>query len=102
MPYWGIALAYGFHLNLDMDKDVHSGPAFDAIQRALTRSAHAPRYEQDYVAALARGCSGDSHADEAKLSLDYKNPTAELVAQVSRRHRCSHTVCGKFDGHGSL
>jgi tetratricopeptide (TPR) repeat protein len=81
MPYWGIALAYGYHLNMDMDKDVHSGTAFEAIQKAVALSQHAPQYERDYVAALARRCSGDPHADGSKLAMDYKNAMAQLVAR---------------------
>ncbi len=81
MPYWGIALAHGFHLNMAMDKDVHSGPAFEAIQKGVALSAHAPQYERDYVTALARRCSGDPHADPSKLAMEYKNAMADLVAR---------------------
>jgi hypothetical protein len=77
MPYWGIALAHGYHLNMDMD--IHSGAAFEAIQKAVALSPHAPQYERDYVAALARRCSGDPKADGAKLAMDYKNAMAQLA-----------------------
>jgi len=81
MPYWGIALAHGYHLNMDMDMDVHSGAAFEAIQKAVALSAHAPQYERDYVTALARRCSSDPHVEEAKLAMDYKNAMAQLAAR---------------------
>lgn len=80
MPHWGIALAHGFHLNMDMDKDVHSGAAFAAIQKAVALSAQAPQYERDYVAALARRCSADPRADESKLAMEYKNAMEQLAA----------------------
>ncbi len=34
MPYWGIALAFGLHLNMNIDMDVEQNAAFDAIQQA--------------------------------------------------------------------
>lgn len=81
MPYWGIALAHGYHLNMDTDNDVHSSAAFEAIQKAVALSAHAPQYERDYVAALAHRCSGNPHVDEAKLAMDYKNAMAQVAKQ---------------------
>jgi tetratricopeptide (TPR) repeat protein len=80
MPYWGIALAHGFHLNMDFDKDVHSKAAFEAIQKAVTLSANSSQYEREYVAALAHRCSADPRSDERKLALDYKNAMEELAA----------------------
>ncbi len=81
MPYWGIALAYGFHLNMEMDMDVHTRPAFEAIQKALALSSRAPQYERDYVAALACRCSSDPRADRAKLEINYKNAMQDLAGR---------------------
>ena len=80
MPYWGIALAHGYHLNMDFDKDVHASAAYEAIQKAIALSSHAPANEQEYVTALARRCSDDLRADEKKLSLDYKNAMEQVAA----------------------
>src|SRR5262250_1466540 len=35
MPYWGMALAYGRHMNMDQDMDVSPSEAYYAIQQAL-------------------------------------------------------------------
>jgi hypothetical protein len=84
MPYWGIALAHGFHLNMDFDKDVHSKAAFEAIQKAVMLSVHSSQQEREYVAALAHRCSADPHSDERKLAVDYKNAMEELAAHEVR------------------
>lgn len=81
MPYWGMALALGFHLNMDLDMDVHASAAYEAIHKAVALSPHAPQYERDYVAALARRCSSDPHADRSKLEIEYKNAMADLAAR---------------------
>ncbi|PYU22298.1 MAG: hypothetical protein DMG32_18385, partial [Acidobacteria bacterium] len=81
MPYWGMALASGFHLNMDLDMDVQANAAFAAIQKALARTSHAPQNERDYVAALAYRCSSNPHADRSKLETDYKNAMADLAAR---------------------
>src|ERR1700730_1261027 len=47
MPYWGMALARGFHLNMDLDMDVQANAAFAAIQKALALMSHAPQNERD-------------------------------------------------------
>ncbi len=81
MPYWGMALALGFHLNMDLDMDVRASAAYEAIHKAVALSPRAPQYERDYVAALARRCSSDPHADRSKLEIEYKNAMADLAAR---------------------
>jgi len=92
MPYWGIALAHGFHLNMDFDKDVHSKAAFEAIQKAVTLSVHSSQQEREYVAALANRCSADPHSDERKLALDYKNAMEELAAHYPDDQTPPHSM----------
>jgi len=79
MPYWGIALAYGLHLNMKIDMDVTHGEAFVAIQKALALSKNATAYERAYVEALARRCSKDAKPDVAKLDSEYAAAMAALV-----------------------
>jgi len=79
MPYWGMALAYGLHLNMNIDMDVAHTEAYAAIQKALALSQDASAYERAYVQALARRCSADAKPDVAKLDADYADAMAALV-----------------------
>jgi len=79
MPYWGMALAYGLHLNMNIDMDVAHTEAYAAIQKALALSKNASAYERAYVEALARRCSKDAKPDVAKMDADYAAAMATLV-----------------------
>jgi hypothetical protein len=57
MPYWGEALAYGRHMNMDQDMDVSPSEAYEAIQKALKLSSAAPPNEREYIQALAERCA---------------------------------------------
>jgi len=74
-----MALAYGLHLNMNIDMDVAHREAYAAIQRALALSKNASPYERAYVEALARRCSNDPKPDVAKLDSDYANAMSALV-----------------------
>ncbi|MBW4560523.1 MAG: hypothetical protein KME32_05070 [Mojavia pulchra JT2-VF2] len=78
MAYWGIALALGPNINLDVDSDRELA-AYQAIQQAKALSTRASKQEQDYINALAKRYSNDSHAYLYKLAVDYKNAMADLV-----------------------
>jgi hypothetical protein len=52
MPHWGMALAYGRHMNMDPDMDVEPTKAYAAIQEAIARIGSAPENEQLYIRAL--------------------------------------------------
>jgi tetratricopeptide (TPR) repeat protein len=78
MAYWGIALALGPNINLEVDSDRELA-AYQAIQQAVTLSHHASPAEQDYINALAKRYSNDSHAYLYKLAVDYKNAMADVV-----------------------
>ncbi|MEO7652550.1 MAG: hypothetical protein ABIZ80_18970 [Bryobacteraceae bacterium] len=78
MPHWGIALALGPNINLDVDPEREKA-AFDAVVKALSLAASAPEHERAYIQALAKRYSGDPKADLKKLAVDYKNAMAELV-----------------------
>ena len=81
MPHWGLSLALGRHLNMDVDMDVQAKEAYQAIQKALALSTNAPPVEQAYIRALARRCSGDANADWKKIDRDYRDAMRELVRQ---------------------
>jgi tetratricopeptide (TPR) repeat protein len=78
MAHWGIALALGPNINLDVDPE-RERAAYDAIQKALAISAKAPDNERAYIEALAKRYSADPKADLKKLAVDYKNAMGALV-----------------------
>src|SRR6266540_2805137 len=78
MAYWGIALALGPNINLDVDPDREKA-AYEATQKALSLAATAPENERAYIEALSRRYSIDPKADLKKLAVDYKNAMGELV-----------------------
>lgn len=77
MAYWGIALAVGPNYNLDIDPQ-RAKTAYEAIQKALSLSSHAPEQERGYIEALAKRYSADSKADLKQLATGYKNAMGEL------------------------
>ena len=80
MPLWGIALALGPNINLDVDPD-REREAHETAQRALKAAEAAPAAERAYAAALARRYSDDAKADLRALAVDYKNAMRDLVRQ---------------------
>src|SRR5213594_3483679 len=82
MPRWGIALALGPNINLDVDP-ARERAAYDAVQKALALARRAPAHERAYVEALARRYANDRAGgppiDLKALAADYKNAMGELV-----------------------
>ena len=81
MPLWGIALALGPNINLDVDPD-HEKQAFDASRRALALAADAPERERAYVEAVAKRYSDDPKADLKALATSY----SAAMGALSRRY----------------
>jgi len=80
MPHWGIALALGPNINLDVDPE-REFAAYEEAQRAKALAAHAPATERAYVDALVKRYSNDPKADLKALAVDYKNAMSALVRQ---------------------
>jgi tetratricopeptide (TPR) repeat protein len=78
MPYWGIALALGPNINLDVDADREKA-AYEAIQHAVSLAARAPAKERAYVAALAKRYSNDPKPDLKALGNDYRDAMRQLT-----------------------
>jgi tetratricopeptide (TPR) repeat protein len=81
MPLWGIALALGPNINLDVDPQ-HEEQAYTAEQKALAMASSAPESERDYIEALAKRYSNDPKADLRRLAVDYAN----AMRDVSHTH----------------
>jgi tetratricopeptide (TPR) repeat protein len=77
MAYWGVALALGPCINLDVDPP-HEKAANEAVQKALSLAPAATERERDYVQALAKRYSPDPKVDLRKLDVDYANAMREL------------------------
>jgi len=75
MADWGVALALGPNINLDVDPD-REKQAYAAVQSALTKQGSAK--ERDLIAVLAKRYSNDPSADLKKLAADYSQAMAEL------------------------
>jgi tetratricopeptide (TPR) repeat protein len=78
MAHWGIALALGPNINLDVDP-AREKAAYEAAQQALSLAAKAPENERAYIEALVKRYSIDPKADLKKLAVDYKNAMGEMV-----------------------
>ena len=78
MAWWGVAIALGPNINLDVDPEREKA-AYEAVQQALILARAAPANERAYIEALARRYANDPKADLKKLAVDYKNAMAELV-----------------------
>jgi hypothetical protein len=80
MAHWGIALALGPNINLDVDPEREKA-AYESVQRALPLAAKASENERAYIDALARRYSIDPKADLKQLAVDYKNAMGGVVKQ---------------------
>src|SRR5215467_1867169 len=78
MPHWGMALAYGRHMNMDVDMDVQPRQAYTAIQEAIALREKASPEEQHYIEALAQRCSKDEAADGRNLDAAYATAMRNL------------------------
>jgi tetratricopeptide (TPR) repeat protein len=78
MAHWGIALALGPNINLDVDPEREKA-AYDAVHKALSLATGISENERAYIDALVRRYSIDPQTDLKKLALDYKLAMADLV-----------------------
>ncbi|HKT34634.1 MAG TPA: hypothetical protein VJR03_07365 [Nitrospira sp.] len=81
MCYWGIALAYGPHVNAPMDS-ASGVAAYEAVQKALALNSHATAPELAYIEALAQRYEPNPPADRARLDIAY----SRAMEQVAKRY----------------
>jgi len=77
MAFWGVALALGPCINLDVDPP-HEKAAYEAIQNALSLGPGATESERVYIQALAKRYSLAPKIDLRKLDADYAQAMREL------------------------
>jgi tetratricopeptide (TPR) repeat protein len=80
MPLWGVALALGPNINLDVDP-AREQEAYETAQQALKLAAGAPAAERAYAAALVKRYSNDPKADLKALAVGYKDAMRDLSRQ---------------------
>jgi len=80
MPHWGIALALGPNINLDVDPEREQA-AYGEAQRAHALASSAPANERAYVDALVTRYSNDPKADLKALAVQYKDAMRDLIRQ---------------------
>jgi tetratricopeptide (TPR) repeat protein len=81
MPWWGVSLSLGRHMNMDIDQDVDAAGAFAAIEKARSLMASAPENEKAYIEALGKRCSGAAKQDGARLDDEYASAMRQLAAR---------------------
>ena len=78
MAYWGSSLALGSNYNVQAERPALV-EAYSQLQKAIELAPKASDHERAYIDALAKRYSADLNADQAKLSVDYKNAMGELA-----------------------
>lgn len=81
MPAWGIALALGPNINLDVDP-AREQAAYAAVQKARALAAEGRADERAYIEALALRYSDDPNADLKALARRY----ADAMRTVAGEH----------------
>src|SRR6202795_1725870 len=70
MAFWGVALALGPCINLDVDLP-HEKAAYEAVQKAVLLAPGATENERAYIQTLAKRYSSDPKVDLRKLDAEY-------------------------------
>jgi tetratricopeptide (TPR) repeat protein len=78
MCYWGIALAYGPHVNAPMDS-ASGNAAYAAAQKALALASHASAPERAYIEAVAQRYEAVPQTDRARLDTLYSRAMERLA-----------------------
>jgi Tetratricopeptide repeat len=78
MCWWGIAYAYGPHVNAGMDS-ASGVKAYEAAQKALSQSRKGSPSEQAYIRAISARYAAVPPANRAKLDSAYTRAMAEVA-----------------------
>lgn len=78
MAYWGMALALGPNINMDITPD-REKKAYELIQKALKLSSPITENEKDYIKALSARYSNASNPDLKQLGIDYNKAMGDVV-----------------------
>jgi tetratricopeptide (TPR) repeat protein len=80
MAYWGVAYALGSDYYYHTPGDpARERAAYDALQNALTLSAHGPEVERAYISALSKRYCNCPNPNREQLAVDFKDAMRELA-----------------------
>lgn len=80
MAHWGIALAYGPHVNKPMTTEANTA-AWTALEQALAHKSKSTRREQAYIDALAKRYTAEFREDRSALDKAYAAAMRDLVRE---------------------
>ena len=80
MAYWGVAYAYGPHVNRPMDAN-DTANAWEALQAAITNKAAASPREQAYITALEKRYQREHAGDRLPLDKAFATAMRELARE---------------------
>ncbi len=81
MAWWGVAYAYGPHVNKPMTKEDNDG-AWAALREAMSLRSHASAQEQAYITALRTRYQEQFKEDRAALDKEY----AAAMRNVAKKY----------------
>ena len=81
--YWGIAYAYGPHVNAGMDS-ASGVAAYRAAQKALSLSEKAPKWERAYIEAVAARYAAVPPANRASLDSAYSRAMRDVAKKYPK------------------
>jgi hypothetical protein len=81
MAWWGVAYAYGPHVNKPMTKEDNDG-AWAALRQAMSLRSHASAEEQAYITALRTRYQEQFKEDRAALDKEY----AAAMRNVAKKY----------------
>jgi tetratricopeptide (TPR) repeat protein len=80
MAYWGIAYAMGSDYYYHTPGDpVRERAAYEALQNALTLSAHGPEVERAYISALSKRYCNCPNPNREQQAVEFKNGMRDLA-----------------------
>lgn len=80
MAHWGVAYAYGPHVNKPMDESDTTN-AWSALQAALATQTHVSSKEQAYIAALTKRYQPEFVEDRSMLDRAFADAMRDLAKQ---------------------
>ena len=101
MCWWGIAYAYGPHVNAGMDS-ASGVAAYQAAQKARALSNSAPPWQRAYIDAVAARYAAVPPANRANLDSAYSRAMLSCRADLSERSRRERARRGVADGSAAV
>lgn len=80
MPHWGVAYAYGPHVNKPMDAN-DTAEAWAALQKAVAKKGNASVREQAYITALEKRYQATHQDDRSELNKAFANAMRDVAKQ---------------------